>query len=219
MGITKNKPLLAGVGVVAAAFIAWLAFGFFGIQAAFTDTEVNETAEGLFDTQADSGTNETVSTDADEEADDAMEDEPAESDAETDDAMDDAETDDAMNEAMEDTDESTEEPVTNEIVTTFDGDFSSLNNYSVTGDAFVLSNGTDQRFLRFENFESSNGPDLKVYLRAANGDFVSLGDLSGNIGDQNYEIPADVDLTEFSRVEIWCERFSRGFGAAELAAV
>ena len=60
MGITKNKPLLAGVGIVAAAFVAWLAFGFFGIQAAFIDEEVNETTDGLFDTSADSGTAETV---------------------------------------------------------------------------------------------------------------------------------------------------------------
>jgi hypothetical protein len=49
-----------------------------------------------------------------------------------------------------------------------------------------------------------------------NGDFVSLGDLKGNIGDQNYEIPTDVDLEEFSTVEIWCERFGVGFGSATL---
>ena len=71
--------------------------------------------------------------------------------------------------------------------------------------------------MRFENFVSDNGPDLKVYLRAADGSFVSLGDLSGNIGDQNYEIPVDVDLSVFSNVEIWCERFSAGFGVATLS--
>ena len=81
----------------------------------------------------------------------------------------------------------------------------------------MLNNGTEQRFLRFENFVSDNGPDLKVYLRAANGEFISLGDLSGNIGDQNYEIPVDVDLSVFSQVEIWCERFSAGFGFATLS--
>ena len=84
------------------------------------------------------------------------------------------------------------------------GTFSSLPGYTTSGDALVLNNGTEQRFLRFENFATDNGPDLKVYLRAANGDFVSLGDLSGNIGDQNYEIPVGVDLSVFSSVEIWC---------------
>ena len=104
-----------------------------------------------------------------------------------------------------------------EIVTLSSGTFSSLPGYTTSGDALVLNNGTEQRFLRFENFATDNGPDLKVYLRAANGDFVSLGDLSGNIGDQNYEIPVGVDLSVFSSVEIWCERFARGFGVATLS--
>ena len=104
-----------------------------------------------------------------------------------------------------------------EIVTLSSGTFSSLPGYTTSGDALVLNNGTEQRFLRFENFATDNGPDLKVYLRAANGDFVSLGDLSGNIGDQNYEIPVGVDLSVFNSVEIWCERFARGFGVATLS--
>ena len=56
-----------------------------------------------------------------------------------------------------------------------------------------------------------------MYLRAADGSFVNLGDLSGNIGDQNYEIPVDVDLNVFSTVEIWCERFNSGFGFGNLS--
>ena len=47
-------------------------------------------------------------------------------------------------------------------------------------------------------------------------DFVSLGDLKGNIGDQNYELPADVDLSVHDTVLIWCERFSAPFGEAAL---
>jgi len=105
-----------------------------------------------------------------------------------------------------------------EIVTTHRGQFGGLNGYAVSGNASVLSNGTEQRFLRFENFAADNGPDLKVYLRAANGDFISLGDLSGNIGNQNYEIPAGVDLSVYNSVEIWCQRFSSSFGAAALSA-
>ena len=105
------------------------------------------------------------------------------------------------------------------VQTTFSGSFEDnlVNGYEVQGEAQVLTDGTDQRFLRLEGFNSPNGPDLKVYLRAGNGDFVSLGDLTGNIGDQNYEIPVDVDLTVFNAVDIWCERFSVGFGLANLA--
>ena len=48
-------------------------------------------------------------------------------------------------------------------------------------------------------------------------DFIDLGDLQGNVGDQNYEIPNDVDLTWYSTVVIWCVRFDSAFGAAALA--
>ena len=98
------------------------------------------------------------------------------------------------------------------------GDFSGVNSYDFVGQALVLADGTGRRVLRLEGFEGQNGPDLKVYLRAADGDFVSLGDLQGNIGNQNYEIPQDVDLDTFNIVDIWCERFSVGFGIAPLSA-
>ena len=106
-----------------------------------------------------------------------------------------------------------------DIQTIFTGDFEDnvINGYNVVGDALVLTDGSPQRFLRLENFNTPNGPDLKVYLRADNGEFVSLGDLQGNIGNQNYEIPVDVDLTVFNSVDIWCERFSVGFGLAGLS--
>ena len=93
------------------------------------------------------------------------------------------------------------------------------------GNAIVLGDGTGQRFLRFEDFRTDNGPDLNVYLSTApqdapagqfDDDFIDLGDLKGNVGSQNYEIPRDVDLGRYSTVVIWCVRFSVIFGAAEL---
>ena len=95
------------------------------------------------------------------------------------------------------------------------------------GSARVLGDGSGQRFLRLEDFRTDNGPDLNVYLSAApadapasdfDDDFVDLGDLKGNVGSQNYEIPAAVDLDRYSTVTIWCVRFGVVFGAAELAA-
>ena len=95
------------------------------------------------------------------------------------------------------------------------------------GSARVLGDGSGQRFLRFEDFRTDNGPDLNVYLSAAppdapagdfDDDFVDLGDLKGNIGSQNYEIPAGLDLGHYSTVAIWCARFGVVFGAAELIA-
>jgi hypothetical protein len=111
-------------------------------------------------------------------------------------------------------------PPTPEIVTEYQGVFEG-DAHPTAGNAVVLGNGTGQRFLRLEDFETDNGPDLNVYLvNSSTGDvsdYVDLGDLKGNIGDQNYEIPADVDLDVYDEVVIWCVRFGVGFGDALLA--
>ncbi len=190
MTFTKNKPLLAAIALVLVAVGAWLAFGFFGIQTAFLDDEVDE-AGPVFMASIEEQ-EEVVTTDEFQEA---------------------------MVEAEKELTESNEEMMPGEIVTLYTGQFLGRSSYDISGRADVLNDGTEQRFLRFEDFESSNGPDLKVYLRAENGDFVSLGDLKGNIGSQNYEIPTDVDLDVFNTVEIWCERFGVGFGGAPIASV
>ncbi|HEU4523806.1 MAG TPA: DM13 domain-containing protein, partial [Gemmatimonadales bacterium] len=46
--------------------------------------------------------------------------------------------------------------------------------------------------------------------------FVELGKLKGTEGDQNYEIPADLDLETYRAVTIWCRRFSVNFATAPL---
>ena len=111
-----------------------------------------------------------------------------------------------------------------EVLTLVEGAFVDRS-HPASGIASVLTDGTDQRFLRFEDFATDNGPDLNVYLSTApldadadafDDDFVDLGDLKGNIGSQNYEIPADVDLDRYTTVVIWCVRFGVAFGAAEL---
>ena len=76
------------------------------------------------------------------------------------------------------------------------------------------------------DFETSNGPDVHVYLVAADdaldsaavtrAGFVEVGPLKGNIGDQNYELPASVDLGRYRAVTIWCKRFSVNFATAPL---
>ncbi len=82
--------------------------------------------------------------------------------------------------------------------------------------------------LRLTNFETSNGPDVRVYLVAApdvnenetvkQAGFIDLGAMKGNIGDQNYDVPADVDLAKYRSVSIWCRRFRVNFGTAPPAA-
>lgn len=104
------------------------------------------------------------------------------------------------------------------------GSFEGLAHPAV-GTATAIDLAEGGRVLTLTDFETDNGPDLRVYLVSgevnSNGDgddFVDLGALKGNIGDQQYEIPERVDLTEFDSVVIWCRAFSSGFGVAELAA-
>jgi hypothetical protein len=85
-----------------------------------------------------------------------------------------------------------------------------------------------KKVLRFSGFETSNGPDVQVYLVAApdakdnetvtKAGFIRIGDLKGNRGDQNYELPADVDLGKYRSVTIWCRRFGVNFATAPLAS-
>ena len=94
------------------------------------------------------------------------------------------------------------------------------------GRAVVVDSGSG-RVLRLEGFETSNGPDVVVWLSTAYPrsigdtavarDYVHLGRLKGNIGNQNYEIPAGTDLSKHSSVVVWCRRFNVAFGAAKLS--
>lgn len=89
---------------------------------------------------------------------------------------------------------------------------------------YELAGGT--RVLRLTDFETSNGPDVHVLLGKAadatdndtvkTAGYYDLGSIKGNIGDQNYEIPATVDPAQYNSVTIWCNRFNVNFGTAPL---
>lgn len=87
----------------------------------------------------------------------------------------------------------------------------------------------EQRVLRFEDFRVTNGPQLHVLLAknvpttifagvGASDDYVDLGPLKGNVGNQNYDIPAEVDLTQYKSAVIYCVPFHVVFSSAELLA-
>jgi hypothetical protein len=98
--------------------------------------------------------------------------------------------------------------------------------HPTTGTATIYRLGDRDRILRFTNFKTSNGPDVHVYLVAADdakdsatverAGFIDLGTIKGNIGDQNYALGNDLDLSKYRTVSIWCKRFSVNFGAAPL---
>ena len=94
------------------------------------------------------------------------------------------------------------------------------------GTATIYQMGDGTRVLRLTSFSTSNGPDVHVYMVAADdakdaatvqrAGFVDLGVIKGNIGDQNYTLGTDLDLGKYRAVSIWCKRFSVNFGAAAL---
>jgi hypothetical protein len=98
--------------------------------------------------------------------------------------------------------------------------------HETRGMATVFQLADGKKTLRLTNFATSNGPDVHVYLVAAQdakdndavtkAGFVDLGTMKGNIGDQNYELPANADLAMYRAVTIWCKRFSVNFGTAPL---
>ncbi|GAB1692830.1 DM13 domain-containing protein [Krasilnikovia sp. M28-CT-15] len=103
--------------------------------------------------------------------------------------------------------------------------------HATTGTAKIYQSPDGARHLRLEDLDTSNGPLLKVWLSDApvipgsdgwrvfdDGRHVDLGTLKGNKGSHNYPVPADVDLSQYRSVSIWCARFHVSFGAAELIA-
>ena len=100
------------------------------------------------------------------------------------------------------------------------GNFIGVNDgiHNAEGLAKVIPIDDASVILRLEDFKATNGPDLYVYLSTDNSasDFVNLGRLRGNIGNQNYDIPEGTDLSRYDTVLIWCKAFSVLFGSAEL---
>lgn len=102
--------------------------------------------------------------------------------------------------------------------------------HETSGSVRIIENPDGTRQVALVGLETSNGPDVHVWLSAgpvvegrdgwytaASYDHVDLGPLRGNLGDQLYDIPAEVDLSSFRTVDLWCERFGVSFGAAALS--
>lgn len=103
--------------------------------------------------------------------------------------------------------------------------------HTTTGTVRIVQQPDGARLLTLENLDTSNGPDVHVWLSAAHvvegrdgwftagsADHYDLGLIKGNQGNQVYPIPADVDLSKYPSVDLWCVQFSVSFGAAELVA-
>jgi hypothetical protein len=100
--------------------------------------------------------------------------------------------------------------------------------HPTSGRATIYETTDGRKYLRLTDFATSNGPDVHVVLARGKDesltqeivkgelDRVELGPLEGNQGDQNYSLPASIDLNSYNEVVIYCERFHAVFGVARL---
>ncbi len=105
-----------------------------------------------------------------------------------------------------------------EITAARQGSFVGLAGHSGQGTATLVKTG-DKWYVRFEDdFKVTNGPDLFVYF-GKDGQYVAetkLATLKGNVGGQNYEVPASINTEDYNEVWVWCRAFSVPFAKAEL---
>jgi len=105
------------------------------------------------------------------------------------------------------------------------GEFRDADSFHLgSGSAAVIQQG-EQRVLRLEEFDVTNGPDLHVILSKnpapinrdeVGTDYADLGQLKGNQGNQNYVIPGHIDLSQYQSVVIYCVPFDVVFAVATL---
>ena len=98
--------------------------------------------------------------------------------------------------------------------------------HPTNGTAIIYQAADGTRVLRFTNFRTTNGPNVHVYMVAADdatdnasvrrAGFIDLGPIKGNVGDQNYALGPGVDLSKYRAVSVWCQRFNLNFGTAPL---
>ena len=102
------------------------------------------------------------------------------------------------------------------------GNFRGVNDgiHNAEGKVKILALSDGSQILRLEDFKSTNGPDVHLYLSTDKqaSDFIDLGRLKANIGNQNYQIPINADFNKYKYVLIWCQSFSVLFGSAQLGS-
>jgi len=227
--MNRRNLIIAAVvlAVLAAPVVWWLASPLFRTDAVDEDFpfDVPTTAE------IEEMTAEEAETIANELADKAME----MADEMTDEQMDVLETqinelaekmpDSEMDEEMPEMETETEETAeaADEWLVAAQGMFRDADPFHTgEGTATIFTQG-DQSILRFEAFSVTNGPDLHVLLvenidgtsSGELGEYVDLGQLKGNVGNQNYELPADIDLSQYEGVMIYCMPFHVVFATAD----
>lgn len=97
-----------------------------------------------------------------------------------------------------------------------EGDFKEKAHH-VEGKALLIDDN-GKKIVRFEDFDTLNGPALYIYLSSDLGDddFVDLGPIKATKGNVNYEVPAGTNTDKYNKVLVWCRPFRVLFSYAEL---
>ena len=95
-----------------------------------------------------------------------------------------------------------------------------------SGQVAVYRAPEGSHFLRLENINVTNGPDLYVFLsthpnpsnqqEVYTSGYVNLGKLKGNVGSQTYVLPPDTDPGQLRSVVVYCLAFHVVFSVASL---
>jgi hypothetical protein len=209
--MSSKKAIIIGIIIAAVA----IPLGIYTASPLFINTEINEPVPTVSN-----GSNDAVATQEFKDFMEMTEEERIEKGQQ----MSIEERDIIMKGAAQTNDSTVNEAMTTtgggETSTVYAGTFVGVNDgiHNAEGQVKVIKLSDGSNFLRLEDFRSTNGPDLYVYLSTdkSNSDFVNLGRLKGNVGNQNYEIPQGTDLSKYDTVLIWCQAFSVLFGSAEL---
>lgn len=104
--------------------------------------------------------------------------------------------------------------------------------HSTTGTASIVKDSaTGKSQLVLSDLNTSNGPDVHVWLSkapviegqagwfvAGEHEHVDLGQIKGNVGNQVYDLPSNINVDDWTSVVLWCDDFNVSFGAAALSA-
>ena len=207
----KNKTKII-IGIIIAAIV--IPIGIYTISPLFINTEINEPLPTLLSSESSIGFEKFMAMTENEKLDAAKN-------------MTVKEKDMIMKMAAEEQDTTINETMTININhstqnTGLIGDFMGVNDgiHNAEGKVKILRLSDESQIVRLEDFKSTNGPDVHLYLAFDKqaSDFIDLGRLKANIGNQNYQIPLDTDFNKYKYVLIWCQPFSVLFGSAQLSS-
>lgn len=214
---TRSKLLLSGgIGLVAAVILAALTFPLW--RPLFVDDVVNESFPEISESEDMQDESQALPADDQQAAsEEVTEEDPEMAETELEETPAPDQEVPADQQAM---------PEVDEPVVFASGEFIEIDAvHGAQGSATIYELPDGSRVLRFENFNATNGPDLHVILAnhadprssaEVGEDYADLGMLKGNVGDQNYDIPPDLDLSQYQSVVIYCVPFHVVFSTATL---